>query len=234
VISGYSNVDAATTVGFLSAAGQGGNSFIQELEQEVVRVRSLDLDELEHDQGPGKTVTLCWLPRDCDWMVLTDIVAWRGRADHTAGLIGLVADGDVADRETGLAAGFDDIVVGPLSAKEVAARVRALSRRLRMTITPRTGATAFGPLQLDLAKHEVYLDGQPVKVTRTEMAVLSDLIGAGGRTRSRTEILDAAWGGHNASVGARAVDNVILRLRRKLGRPELIVTVRGVGFRLAD
>jgi DNA-binding response OmpR family regulator len=222
------------TVGFLEAADRGGGTFIQELEREVVRVRTLDSRELESSSGPGKAVTLCWLPKDCEWSVLTDIVAWRARAGHSAGLIGLVPDGAVEDRETGLAAGFDDIVIGPLSAKEVAARVRALVRRLRMSTAKPKDSIAFGALRMDLKTHEVYVDGKAVKATRTEMAVIADLIRAGGRTRSRAEILDAAWGGQGASVGERAVDNVVLRLRRKLGRPELIVTVRGVGFRLAD
>ena len=74
---------------------------------------------------------------------------------------------------------------------------------------------------------------RPISLTSIELAVLRELMKARGRPRSRTELLDVAWGEGELEVSERAVDNVILRLRRKLPRPESIETVRGVGFRLA-
>jgi DNA-binding response OmpR family regulator len=70
-------------------------------------------------------------------------------------------------------------------------------------------------------------------LTSVELAVLRELMKARGRPLSRAALLDLAWGEGELEVSERAVDNVILRLRRKLPRPDLIETVRGVGFRLA-
>jgi DNA-binding response OmpR family regulator len=77
------------------------------------------------------------------------------------------------------------------------------------------------------------INGRRVRLTATELAVIRALIDARGRALSRSEILDLAWGEQNLEVGERAVDNVVLRLRRKIGEPNMIETVRGVGFRLA-
>jgi DNA-binding response OmpR family regulator len=63
---------------------------------------------------------------------------------------------------------------------------------------------------------------------------MTALVDAGGQIRTRADILLRAWGDEGLEVGERAVDNIIMRLRRKLPDPEIIVTVRGVGFRLAD
>ena len=75
--------------------------------------------------------------------------------------------------------------------------------------------------------------GATVVLTSVELAVLRELMKARGRPLARAELLDLAWGEGELEVSERAVDNVILRLRRKLPRPELLETVRGVGFRLA-
>ena len=63
---------------------------------------------------------------------------------------------------------------------------------------------------------------------------MTALVEAGGQSRSRADLLERAWGDEALEVGERAVDNVIMRLRRKLPDPDLVVTVRGVGFRLAS
>ncbi|HEY5933520.1 MAG TPA: winged helix-turn-helix domain-containing protein, partial [Kofleriaceae bacterium] len=80
----------------------------------------------------------------------------------------------------------------------------------------------------------LWVDGKTVGLTSIELAVLRELMKARGRPLSRTELLDSAWGEGELEVSERAVDNVILRLRRKLPRPELIETVRSVGFRLTS
>jgi DNA-binding response OmpR family regulator len=92
----------------------------------------------------------------------------------------------------------------------------------------------FGRLVLDGARHELWVDGRRVSVTAMELAILSALMHASGRTMSRAELLDQVWGEDELEVGVRAVDNLVCRLRRKLGDPGLLVTVRGVGFRLSD
>jgi DNA-binding response OmpR family regulator len=165
--------------------------------------------------------------------VLSDkIVAWAQGSELQPGLIALVEDGGVKECEDLLAIGFDDAVVAPISARELAGRVRAVHRRVHWKGIA-NGRLRFGEMTLDLYGRAVWVDGKTISLTSIELAVLRELIKARGRPLSRMELLDAAWGEGELEVSERAVDNVILRLRRKLPRPELIETVRSVGFRLA-
>lgn len=160
------------------------------------------------------------------------IVAWADGGTPRPGLIGVVDDGGGAEREALLAAGFDDVVAGPVSAREIGARVRAVHRRVHWTNA--TGSRLrYGPFTLDLDTHALWVDDAAIVLTSAELAVVRELIRARGKPLSRTALLDAAWGDAELEVSERAVDNVILRLRRKLPRPELVETVRSVGFRLA-
>jgi DNA-binding response OmpR family regulator len=165
--------------------------------------------------------------------VLADkIVGWATASELRPGLIGLVEDGGPRQCEALLAAGFDDAVVTPISERELAGRVRAVHRRVFWKGIS-NGRLRFGELTLDLYGRALWVDGKTVSLTSIELAVLRELMKARGRPLSRTELLDAAWGEGELEVSERAVDNVILRLRRKLPRPDLIETVRSVGFRLA-
>lgn len=166
--------------------------------------------------------------------VLADkIVSWATSSDLRPGLIALIEDGSVRDCEMLLAAGFDDAVIAPISARELAGRVRAVHRRVHWKGIA-NGRLRFGEMTLDLYGRALWIDGRTITLTSIELAVLRELVKARGRPLSRAELLDAAWGEGDLEVSERAVDNVILRLRRKLPRPELIETVRSVGFRLAS
>jgi DNA-binding response OmpR family regulator len=132
-----------------------------------------------------------------------------------------------------LAAGFDDVAVTPVSTREIAARVRAVHRRVHWKGVP-NGRLRFGELTLDLYGRALWFRGKTISLTSIELAVLRELIKARGRPLSRIELLDRAWGEEDLEVSERAVDNVILRLRRKLPEPDVIETVRSVGFRLAS
>jgi DNA-binding response OmpR family regulator len=160
-------------------------------------------------------------------------VQWLAGADSPVGLIGCSQDGDTGLREMALATGFDDFVTGEISVRELAARIRALARRMGTPSQQGEDGPRFGKILYDGGRYQVWVSGRRVRLTRTQLAVMRALIAARGRALTRREILDAAWA-DNLDVGERAVDNVILRLRRKLGDPRLIVTVRGVGFRLSD
>ncbi len=164
-------------------------------------------------------------------MLADKIVAWAS-TELRPGLIGLVEGGDARPCEMLLAAGFDDAVAVPISARELAGRVRAVHRRVHWKVMS-NGRLRFGEITLDLYGRSLWLEGKAIALTSIELSVLRELIKARGRPLSRTELLDAAWGEGVLEVSERAVDNVILRLRRKLHRPELIETVRSVGFRLA-
>lgn len=161
------------------------------------------------------------------------IVAWASDSALRPGLIGLVEDGGPADGEALLAAGFDDVAATPVSTRELAARVRAVHRRVHWKGVA-NGRLRFGELTLDLYGRALWFRGKTIALTSIELAVLRELIKARGRPLSRIELLDRAWGEEDLEVSERAVDNVILRLRRKLPEPEVIETVRSVGFRLAS
>lgn len=161
------------------------------------------------------------------------LVAWAADSALRPGLIGLVEDGSARDCETVLAAGFDDVAVTPVSTRELAARVRAVHRRVHWKGVA-NGRLRFGELTLDLYGRALWFRGRTISLTSIELAVLRELIKARGRPLSRIELLDQAWGEEDLEVSERAVDNVILRLRRKLPEPDVIETVRSVGFRLAS
>ena len=161
------------------------------------------------------------------------IVAWASDSALRPGLIGLVESGSPRDCETLLAAGFDDATVTPVSTRELAARVRAVHRRVHWKGVA-NGRLRFGELTLDLYGRALWFRGKTISLTSIELAVLRELIKARGRPLSRIELLDRAWGEEDLEVSERAVDNVILRLRRKLPEPDVIETVRSVGFRLAS
>jgi len=156
----------------------------------------------------------------------------RGR-DAAAGraVIGGAPDGGHADAERALAAGMDDFVAGHGSAREIAARVRALARRARRR--PSSDHLRWGRVSVDAERHEAWIDSRRVALTTMELALLTRLVEVRGKALSRIELLDQVWGKDNLEVGLRAVDNLVLRLRRKLGS-RVIVTVRGAGFRVAD
>jgi DNA-binding response OmpR family regulator len=165
--------------------------------------------------------------------VLADkIVAWTSTREHAPGLIGLVEGGGARECEALLAVGFDDAVAAPTSVRELVGRVRAVHRRVHWKRTA-NGRLRFGAITLDVYGRSLWIDGRTVTLTSVELAVVRELVKARGRALSRTELLDAAWGDADLEVSERAVDNVILRLRRKLPRADVIETVRGVGFRLA-
>ncbi|MGE5182355.1 MAG: winged helix-turn-helix domain-containing protein [Acidobacteriota bacterium] len=165
-------------------------------------------------------------------VLATDIVTWAGKTARRAGLIGVIEDGSGDEREALLAAGFDDVVTGRISTRELAVRIRAVHRRLHWG-GARDGRLRFAAFTLDLENHALWTDGVTIALTPVELEVMRELIKARGKPLSRVGLLDAAWGAGELDVSERAVDNVILRLRRKLPRPEAIETVRAVGFRLA-
>jgi DNA-binding response OmpR family regulator len=159
-------------------------------------------------------------------------VCRRIRAGSDVPVLMLTARGDDTDRIVGLELGADDYVVKPFSPKELVARVRALFRRLERKDEGEVLLT-FDRLEVDRPRHTVTWDGQPVRLTAKEFALLVALLEAGGRVLSRQALLENVWG-YSYAEGTRTVDVHVRRLREKL--PELarsIVTVKSLGYRLA-
>jgi DNA-binding response OmpR family regulator len=126
-------------------------------------------------------------------------------------------------------------VTKPFSPKELLARVKAVLRRgpPRETVSASDRIARDG-LVVDLAKHQVSVDGEPVTLTATEMRLLHFLASHPGRVFSRDQLLSRAIGDH-AVVIDRNIDVHIGAIRRKLGRcRDLIETIRGVGYRFQD
>jgi DNA-binding response OmpR family regulator len=168
-------------------------------------------------------------------------VCRRLRARTGVPIVILSARDDEVDRVAGLEAGADDYVVKPFSPRELVARVKAVLRRAEASGgelspgTPSTGA-AGGTLEaagvrLDHAAREVTVDGDRVDVTAREFDLLAALLANPGRVLDRDRLLDLAWG-MDFAAGTRTVDVHVAQLRRKLGRPDLIETVRGSGYKL--
>jgi len=137
------------------------------------------------------------------------------------------ARGDETDRIVGLELGADDYVVKPFSVRELAARVRAVARRRR--IEPNLES---GRLVVDRTRHLVTVDGEPVELTAKEFDLLAVLAEEPGRAVTRQELFSRVWDPVWIGTG-KTLDVHVASLRKKLGDPDLIETVRGVGYRLA-
>ncbi|MFG3341621.1 response regulator transcription factor [Glycomyces sp. NPDC048151] len=140
----------------------------------------------------------------------------------------LTAAADVDDRVTGLALGADDYLPKPFAFRELAARVAALGRRARPAAPP---VLARGGITLDTHLHQVFRDGRYVPLSRKEFAVLAELLRADGAPVSAEQLLEKAWDEHTDPF-TQAVRMTILKLRRKLGEPPVVLTVPGVGYHL--
>jgi two-component system response regulator MprA len=137
----------------------------------------------------------------------------------------LTARDAVGDRVTGLDAGADDYVVKPFAAEELLARVRALLRRG----SEPEELLAHGDLVLDLRARSARRGGRPLELSGRELDLLELLLRNSRRVVTRELALERVWGGASAA-SLNVVDRYVSYLRRKLGEPPLIETVRGTGF----
>jgi DNA-binding response OmpR family regulator len=158
-------------------------------------------------------------------------VCRRLRAQSTVPIIMLTARDDELDKVVGLELGADDYITKPFSIREFRSRVRALLRRA--ALAPCDGSRdviAVDSLAIDLSKRLVELDGRRIDLTYVEFELLRALVAKPGRVFSRQALLQGLWGDY-AYREPRTIDVHIRHLREKLGDPELIQTVRGVGYR---
>jgi two-component system response regulator MprA len=157
-------------------------------------------------------------------------VARRTRAKGVAvPILMLTARDDIADRVAGLDAGADDYLVKPFATDELLARVRALLRRGQ----DRSELVSFANVTLDVSARMAERAGRSIALTAREAGLLALLLQNGGRVTTREQALTRVWG-DEAAATANVVDRYVTNLRRKLGEPPLIRTVRGLGFAVGE
>ena len=163
-------------------------------------------------------------------------VCRRLRAESAIPIVMLTAKGAEIDRVMGLEIGADDYVTKPFSMAELIGRVRAILRRRELDRAGVGSVRRVGALELDSARHQVRIDGDLISLTPSEFRLLDLLASDPERVFSRKEIMQHLW--DSSYVGdQRACDIHVSNLRRKLETdptdPQRIVTVRGVGYKLA-
>ena len=159
-------------------------------------------------------------------------VCRRVRVDSTLPILFLTArDGEI-DRVLGLELGADDYVTKPFSPREVVARVKAILRRGdAAAASPGTVVEVGDGIEVDLARREARVAGQPVALANREFDLLAFLAAHQGQALSRQQLLDGAWGA-DWYGDERTVDVHVRQLRKKLGDDLPLATVWGVGYRL--
>jgi DNA-binding response OmpR family regulator len=140
----------------------------------------------------------------------------------------LTARDEEPDRVAGLELGADDYLTKPFSPRELVARMKAVLRRTDGRSAE--DVLTLSDVELNRNAREVAVDGQPVDLTTKEFDLLATLLENPGIVVSRDQLLDRVWG-MTYPGGTRTVDVHVAQLRRKLGRPELIRTVRGAGYK---
>jgi DNA-binding response OmpR family regulator len=190
----------------------------------VVWVRSGEDALVELDRRPVRIVVLdIGLPGKDGFDVCREI-----RTRSKVPIVMLTARDEEPDRIVGLEVGADDYVTKPFSPRELVARIKAILRRSEPE-DERT-SLSLADVTLDRESHDVTVDGQPVELTAKEFDLLAFFLSNAGVVCSRDLLLDRVWGMEYPG-GTRTVDVHVAQLRRKLGRPQLIRTLRGSGYK---
>jgi DNA-binding response OmpR family regulator len=155
-------------------------------------------------------------------------VCKRIRSRSEIPIVMLTARDEEPDRVAGLELGADDYVTKPFSPRELAARIKAVLRR--SDSRPEEETLTLADIVVQRGAREVTVGGEPVELTGKEFDLLAWLIESPGIVFSREQLLDRVWG-MTYPGGTRTVDVHVAQLRRKLGRPDLIRTVRGAGYK---
>ncbi|MBI2684534.1 MAG: response regulator transcription factor [Actinobacteria bacterium] len=155
-------------------------------------------------------------------------VCRRIRARSSVPILMVTARDEEPDRVAGLVIGADDYISKPFSPRELVARVGAVLRRLERSDD--TAALTIADVLVRTAAREVRVAGESVELRGKEFDLLRFLVENRGRVVSRERLLDEVWGMSFAG-GTRTVDVHVAQIRRKLGRPDLIQTIRGYGYK---
>lgn len=158
------------------------------------------------------------------------------RSKSIVPIIIITAQTDTYDMVAGLEAGADDYVTKPVVPKELAARIRALLRRVQLhEVSPANKSVRFGDIELRRQQGIVLRNDEELSLTKTEYRLLCEFADHAGAVLSRDQLLERVWG-YEYLGDSRLVDAHVRRLRLKIedhaDDPKLIVTVRGIGYRL--
>jgi two-component system, OmpR family, alkaline phosphatase synthesis response regulator PhoP len=146
----------------------------------------------------------------------------------------LTAKAEESDTIIGLELGADDYVTKPFSPKVLVMRVKALFRRLERADDPKRTSYAYGPLLVDLSRHEVLINGEEIPLTAKEFGLLEQLLHHPGRVLTRDVLLNAVWG-YDYYGTTRTVDVHIRRLKLKIPLLDnAIISVKSLGYKLSD
>src|SRR5579871_6962240 len=190
----------------------------------VIWVRSGEEALVELDRHPTRIVILdVGLPGIDGFEVCREM-----RTRSRVPILMLTARDEEPDRIVGLEVGADDYLTKPFSPRELVAWMKAIFRRTEPH--ERRERFALGDVELDRESHDVTVDGEPVELTAKEFDLLAFFMANAGVVVSRDLLLDRVWG-QEYPGGTRTVDVHVAQLRRKLGRPELIRTFRGAGYK---
>ena len=203
--------------GFEVTLCDGGTSLRQHLDKQTADLIVLDLNMPEEDG--------------------LSIVRWV-KQRLSVPIIMLTATASPIDRVVGLELGADDYITKPFSIREFRSRVRAALRRAQLPPAgARSDAIEVEGVRIDLAKRSVEVSGEPVQLTYLEFELLRTLAANPGRVYSRQALLEALWGGSEYR-DPRTIDVHVRHLREKVeqdpSEPDLILTVRGAGYRLRE
>ena len=185
------------------------------------------------EERPALIILDLMLPQG-DGLEVCRVLRGRGDTAHVP-IVMLTAKAAEVDRVLGLEFGADDYVTKPFSPRELVARVRAVLRRAESSEGGIAGNVfEKGRLRVDFDRHEAWIEGQPVELSLREFQLLGFFVRNPNRVYDRLTILDLVWG-NDTYVEPRTVDVHVRRLRllveRDPANPELIQTVRGVGYR---
>ena len=159
----------------------------------------------------------------------------RLRRESGVYVIMLTAKTEETDKIVGLSVGADDYVTKPFSPRELVARVKSALRRIETGAgsSGERSVLSFKHIHIDVGARKVSVDENPIELTTVEFDLLKALAETQGRVLSREQLLEKVWGGEYFGE-IRVVDVHLGHVRQKLGRDDLIVTVRGVGYRFED
>ncbi len=199
--------------GFRTLAAYDGKRAVELAQREVPDLITLDV----------------MLPELDGWEVCR--LLRQDRRTKAIPIIMLTVKGDEAEKIVGLELGADDYMTKPFSPKELVARIKAILRRAKETVTEEV--MAVGDLHVDVGKHLVQVKGKPVELTAKEFELLKALLEAKGRVLARDFLLDRVWGlEQSMEIETRTVDVHIGQLRKKLKHEaKRLITVKNAGYR---